>query len=628
MTSLSPSASLDLDLLLALGARLDHTPPSLEGRTVRQWLISTLLRIRNKHGRLVPLVPNAAQLAYDRNCKSRNIVLKARQLGLTTWIAARYFISAITHPGTVCVQVAHDQRSAEEIFRIVHRFMENLPPFLLEGSCGDGRIARPGALAPSRSNVRQIVFPALDSEYRVESAADSNAGRGLTIHHLHCSEVARWNGGATSHSNFAAMNFGGGEEVLAALRAAVPPDGEIVLESTPNGAGGVFYEEWQRAHETGYQQHFFPWWVESSYMSQRNGAHSEILSEAKDLLSSNFTTMSSSKTDPSLRSGLKYTDDELALIAKHDLTNDQILFRRELRSNFRRLAAQEFAEDPESCFLASGECVFDVDIIERRLREVTPPAETRDNGRLLIWLPPLFETSRRPKEGGIPIAAALYGKAPFESVAGPTAKDQRPTTLSEHSRLDMGPSLRSGCIELTYLVAVDPAGGSTEGDYTCAQVIELRTGLQCAELHGHFTPAETARRVVQLAREYGNAMIAVERNNHGHAVLAHLTSTEHYDNLYVRNGQLGWLTSTVTRPQMLESFAAALTSAPELFSSARLLRECRSFVRRFDGSPAAAPGAHDDCVMAMAIAMAVRGEFCSIPSVARDPYFASAALAR
>ena len=78
------------------------------------------------------------------------------------------------------------------------------------------------------------------------TAADPNAGRGMTIHNLHCSEVARWPRD--------------GEETLASLRAAVPVEGEIVLESTPNGAGGVFYEEWQRAEETGYTRHFFPWW--------------------------------------------------------------------------------------------------------------------------------------------------------------------------------------------------------------------------------------------------------------------------------------------------------------------------------------------------------------------------------
>jgi len=51
-------------------------------------------------------------------------------------------------------------------------------------------------------------LPHLDSEYRVATAADPNAGRGMTIHNLHCSEVARWPRD--------------GAETLASLRAAVP----------------------------------------------------------------------------------------------------------------------------------------------------------------------------------------------------------------------------------------------------------------------------------------------------------------------------------------------------------------------------------------------------------------------
>src|SRR5437868_2142199 len=230
LTTIPASHDLDLDVLLALGAQLDCRPQVLAGRTVREFLISSLLKIRDRHGRLCPLVPNPAQSSFERRASRRNIVLKARQLGISTYVAARFFIATITRPGTVTVQVAHDQRSAEEIFRIVHRFLENLPP-RLRGEGNDG--ARLGALTTSRANVRQLVFPLLDSEYRVESAADANAGRGLTIHNLHCSEVARWPGDA--------------EAALASLRAAVPPHGEIVLESTPNGAGGVFYEEWSRA---------------------------------------------------------------------------------------------------------------------------------------------------------------------------------------------------------------------------------------------------------------------------------------------------------------------------------------------------------------------------------------------
>jgi hypothetical protein len=126
-------------------------------------------------------------------------------------------------------------------------------------------------------------------------------------------------------------------------------------------------------------------------------------------------------------------------------------------------------------------------------------------------------------------------------------------------------------------------------------------------MHGHFPPFELARRLAKLGRRYGNALIAVERNNHGFGVLAHLKEME-YENLYQQGGQDGWLTSVVSRPWMIENLAAVLVTKPDLFHSPRLLGEMKTFVRHADGHGAAAEGAHDDCVMAMAIALAVRKE--------------------
>jgi hypothetical protein len=516
----------DLFLLKLVGRALDSRVlrfRSLVWNRAVRWL----LKIRDKHGNVVPLVANRAQTEFARNATGRDIVLKARQLGITTWIAARFFISTVTHPGAVTVLVAHDQRAAEEIFRIVHRFVEYLPNRL-----------RKGALATSRDNVGQIVFPHLDSEYRVATAADPNAGRGLTIHNLHCSEVARWPRDAAA--------------TLASLRAAVPPGGSIVLESTPNGAGGCFYDEWQRSAQTGYCRHFFPWWHEKEYRIEQP--------IADDL-----------------------TVEELGLVAKHHLSAEQVAYRREVRANFRGLARQEFAEDSVSCFIASGECVFDLDIVQRRLAECSSDGarssasatrgaiECRDHGRLLIFWPP------------------------------------RPNA--------------------SYIIGVDPAGGGCDGDYACAQVIDRLTGLQCAELHGHVPPRELAAGVAALGREYNNALIAVERNNHGHAVLAHLDASEHYDGakIYEQHRQLGWLTSAVSRPQMIGQFAALVSRHPDLLSSARLLTECRTFVRHPDGAAAAASGTHDDCVMAMAIAQAVRLERAGQPRRCEEMEFASLA---
>src|SRR5207253_608315 len=437
------------------------------------------------------------------------------------------------------------------IFKIVHRFLENLPEAL-----------RLGPLRTSRANVRQIVFPELDSEYRVATAADPNAGRGLIRQDLHGPEVAGWPRHAAA--------------TLASLRAAVPSHSEIVLESTRNRAAGCFYDEWQRAAESGYSRHFFPWWHEPAYQLD---------------------------ADPH-----PLTAEEIELAQRHGLSSRQIAYRRDLQASFRGLAPQEFCEDAASCFLASGECVFDLEVIEKRLEFVPQQyCERRENGALCVWYPA-------------------------------TASRQ-------------------------YIIGVDPAGGGSEGDYSCAQVIDRATGLQCAELRGHFPPQDLARRVAALAAEYNHALLVIERNNHGHGVLAHLQNVVNQSSvipngsysrlpearraealsevegreesavaakveqafrpafdaakkdwalapasLCEKNGQLGWLTTAANRGPMLANFAALLATEPRLFNSPRLLEECKTFVRQANGTASAAIGAHDDCVLAMAIAQQVRSE--------------------
>ncbi len=100
----------------------------------------------------------------------------------------------------------------------------------------------------------------------------------------------------------------------------------------------------------------------------------------------------------------------------------------------------------------------------------------------------------------------------------------------------------------------------------------------------------------------------MERNNHGSGVLALCQSVCGYGRIYKQNFQPGWLTTSVSRPAVLGRLNAALVENAELFMSRKLLGELRSFVRCADGSTGAASGTHDDRVMAMAIALAVRAE--------------------
>jgi hypothetical protein len=459
-------------------------------------LAEKLLFVRTREGWTEQLKANAVQRVFERRRGERNIVLKARQMGLTTWAAARYFLKTITQPGTLTLEVAHTQEAAEDIFRIVHRFVDWLPEELREGM-----------LKTSRTNVRQIVFPKMDAQYQVVSAGDRNAGRGLTVQNLHCSELARWPGDPA--------------ETLAGLRAAMAPGAELILESTPDGVGGCFHQEWQKAGETGMVRHFFPWWMERRY---RAAAAEEAT----------------------------LTREERDLMARKRLDLEQIGFRRQIRADFRGLARQEYAEDEESCFLASGDSVFELAAIEARLKEAPEPVERRMNGELEVWLPP------------------LEGKE--------------------------------------YLVAVDPAGGGSEGDYSAAQVLELETGLQCAEFAGHVGGLELARLVTALAGEYNQAWLVVERNNHGSGVLALAETVCGYKRIYRQGGQLGWLTTSMSRPAALGRLDAGLVERPKCFQSRRLLGECRSFMRMPNGNAGARAGTHDDRVMAMAIGLGARAE--------------------
>ncbi len=487
-----------LKSLLWMGERLDSELPSASGASFGTAIARCLLLVRDRAGTLRRLNANPAQREFERRRGRVNIVLKARQMGITTWITGRYFLRTIGRRGTLTVQVAHTREAAESIFAVAQRMWENLPAPL-----------RAGPLRRSRANVGQMVFPELDSEFRVLGAADENAGRGLTIQNLHLSELGRWSGDAAA--------------TLAGLRAALAPDGEMTLESTPAGAYGAFYDEWMRAAESGpaggMVRHFFPWWMEPAYIA---------------------------KPAANLRA------DERELVRLHGLTPEQIGYRRVLEQGFRGLRAQEYAEDAVSCFKASGACCFEILPIERRLLALGESLEQRRGGALLAWYP------------------ALAGKQ--------------------------------------YVVAVDSAGGGSEGDFACIQVIDLASGLQCAELRERLGALELARVSAALAREYNGATIAVERNNHGAGVLAYLDSSERYAKVYEQAGVAGWLTSAGSKPAMVSRLGALLAEQPEIFCSKRLLAECRTFIAGANGRMGAANGAHDDCVMAMAIAQAVRAE--------------------
>lgn len=156
-------------------------------------------------------------------------------------------------------------------------------------------------------------------------------------------------------------------------------------------------------------------------------------------------------------------------------------------------------------------------------------------------------------------------------------------------------------------------------DFSVAEVLRLDNGAQVAEIRYRADVDEFAEDLARLGRLFNDAIIAVERNGPGTAVLTHLKNSMGYPRLWRPKNPigvtsryeqiLGWHTTMATRPMMLAALQAAIRDEPDRIKSEMLRDEIRTFVYRDRGGanprPEADEGCHDDLVMAMAGAQAV-----------------------
>ncbi len=162
-----------------------------------------------------------------------------------------------------------------------------------------------------------------------------------------------------------------------------------------------------------------------------------------------------------------------------------------------------------------------------------------------------------------------------------------------------------------YIIGADVAEGLDTGDYDCATVGDRQTHVEVAELHGRWDPEVFALLLNWLGRYYLNALVAVERNNHGHAVLLALNSIHRYPHLYhhvdplqptkAHEARPGWPTTTVTKPLVIDALGKGMRDDTFLTRSLPFLAEASIFAVQKNGSMSAPSGFHDDRVMSRAI---------------------------
>ncbi|GAH00818.1 unnamed protein product, partial [marine sediment metagenome] len=249
----------------------------------------------------------------------RNIILKARQLGMSSSILADMYTDCITMEHTPCAVVSHETRATQRLLDRVHFYQDSMEE------------PKPVVSAYSRS---EIVFPDMHSSIYVGTAGARAFGRGDMIRKALLSEIAFYEDGA---------------KLLSGVEDAVPLTGELTLESTANGEGNVFYEKWVKAREgkSPYKPFFFPWWFGEGYSIPRNPEDPKVF----ELLL------------PQDRDELTFTEDELELVNKHKLTENQIRWRRFKISEKGGLFWIEYPENEIDCFITIGDPVFDGGIL-------------------------------------------------------------------------------------------------------------------------------------------------------------------------------------------------------------------------------------------------------------------------
>ena len=261
---------------------------------------STFLKILDKEKRLVPFRYNKAQKDFHNNRTGRDLILKARQLGFSTYVQAELFRRTVTETRTT-ITLAHDGDTTAKLRLMADRFYDN---------------CKFGDIQPLRkyANASLTTYPEFDSSCIIGTAGNLTIGRGDTYTDMHGSEVAFWRDA---------------ESIIAGAMQGGNPD--VILESTPNGAQGFFYELCMEAlHGEGvWKLHFYPWWWDDSYRIPLDVDEQIIPSE-----------------------------EELSLIRRHNLSLSQIKWRRNKIRELKSLFKQEYPEDPITCFLTSGNSYF------------------------------------------------------------------------------------------------------------------------------------------------------------------------------------------------------------------------------------------------------------------------------
>ena len=305
--------------------------------------IPKFLKIRTKEGKITALRPKPAQqMLLDAVKREREagrppriLILKARQLGLSTITEGIMFQDSATRKLVQTLIVAHRDDSTTKLFRMNKLFFDYLPR-QLQPMCKHSNAKELVFENPTRDPVEKRRRPGLMSSIRCVTANDG-MGRSETLNNVHLSEFAFWKGNKN--------------EILDGVMQAVPAELNtlVVIESTANGYN-EFKDLWDGAvaGENGWVPLFIAWFHEPKYRME-------------------------------VTEGTVWDEEERALMEAYHLDPEQMAWRRWCIAvnchGDKRKFQQEYPSTPEEAFLFSGTPFFDNEDILLRLSAAPESAD-------------------------------------------------------------------------------------------------------------------------------------------------------------------------------------------------------------------------------------------------------------
>lgn len=286
------------------------------------WRLRHLYRIIDKQSQKIVFKPNNIQEIIFASKAKRKMILKARQFGVTTGEVVRLFDKTIFNKNMTCVIMAHERDAIKKIFRIVRRLYKFMHPDL-----------RP-EISKGGGSQYEMFFPSINSLIYCDLES-----RGDTINHLHVSEAA----------------FIDPEKIASTLQA-VPLDGYVTFESTPNGLGNHFYDMWIGSENL--EKLFFPWYMFPPY---------QMDTVSKIVLTSEECAF----IEKAKRFGVNVSNEQIAF---RRFKKDEIMMNREEANLF----PQEYPEDDHECFLFSGTPAMSAEKVQAMINKAKSPISDND----------------------------------------------------------------------------------------------------------------------------------------------------------------------------------------------------------------------------------------------------------